>query len=91
MERDGMGLLERRMRCEGEVKKRVAEDGEELRLDGGANDEGKGNGDGFGRGVEIEDGVSWSDGGGKGVRETAIDFCEKRRGGVGWVLWRRRK
>ena len=82
-----MGLLQRRMRCEGEVKKRVAEDGKELRLDGGANDEGKGNGDGFGRGVEIEDGVSWSDGREKGVRETVIDFHEKRRGGVGWVCW----
>ena len=48
------------MRSEGVVKKRVAEDGKKLCFDGGANDEGKGNGDGLGRSVKVEDRVSRS-------------------------------
>lgn len=46
-----MCLLQRRMRSEGVMKKRIAENGEKLRLDRGANDEEEWNGNGFRRRV----------------------------------------
>lgn len=85
-----MRLLQRRMRSEGVVKKRITENGKELGLDCGANDEEEWNGNGFRRRVQIEDGVSWSEERGKRIRETSIDLFQKR--GVGdWLLLERKR
>ena len=90
MQRDGMCLLQRRTRSEGVMKKRIAENGEKLRLDCGTNDEEEWDGNGFRRRVQIEYGVSWSEERKNGIREASIDLF-KKRGNGDWLLLERRR